>query len=266
MRYAHKTPSRRKVALGGIRGRIFSWGVLLPLMVRSNGSRNLKLNPRLVGTNVQNWASALQFSSLQSRFPAHLADFSRYVEPAPPQESLYTLLPKRSQSRRWIGLVGNPVGRGFLFWKVSRRWWQGPCPSGSFRTSLTARNSSLTLSEVLSSVDCRPMINTARWEKNSKRSTSCRASLTGRPTSRVSKISLSQPLRMIKYSLLVLMSAGSGVPLYAFSLFLPTIINQVSDDVTNPRPRSMLTSSGRSGTVPPPPTYSLSPSTSSLVS
>ena len=114
VRYAHKTPSRRKVALGGIRGRIFSWGVLLPLMVRSNGSRNLKLNPRLVGTNVQNWASALQFSSLRSRFPVHLADFSRYVEPAPPQEFLYTLLPQKVAISKMDGVGGKP-GWAWIF-------------------------------------------------------------------------------------------------------------------------------------------------------
>lgn len=41
------------------------------------------------------------------------------------------------------------------------------------------------------------------------------------------------PLQLSKISLSVLMYAGSDAPLYAFSLFLPTIINKVPTDVMN---------------------------------
>ena len=67
-------------------------------------------------------------------------------------------------------------------------------------------------------------------------------------------------------SLPVLMFAGITAPLYAFSLFLPTIINQVSSEVTNSAPVPVFIPDYSLDTVPPPPTYSPSPSTSSLVS
>ena len=62
------------------------------------------------------------------------------------------------------------------------------------------------------------------------------------------------------------MYAGCGVPLYAFSLFLPTIINQVPVDIAHSASGSILTPNYSLDTVPLQPTYSLSPSTSLLVS
>ena len=62
------------------------------------------------------------------------------------------------------------------------------------------------------------------------------------------------------------MFAGIIAPVYAFALFLPTIINQVSADVVNSPPLSMLTPNRRLDTALLPPTYSLSPSTSLLLS
>ena len=64
----------------------------------------------------------------------------------------------------------------------------------------------------------------------------------------------------------VVMYAGSAAPLYAFALFLPTIISKVSAEITSPTFGSMLTPSFSSDSVLLPPTYSLSPFTSSLVS
>ena len=59
------------------------------------------------------------------------------------------------------------------------------------------------------------------------------------------------------------MYAGCAGPLYAFALFLPTIINQVSATVTDSE--SILKPIYRLDTVQLAPTCSLSPSTSSLV-
>jgi hypothetical protein len=74
-------------------------------------------------------------------------------------------------------------------------------------------------------------------------------------------------LRLLtKTSLLVLMSAGSASPLFAFALFLPTIINEVSAGIMNSALGSIFTPDCRSDTAPLPPTCSLFPSTSLLVS
>lgn len=53
--------------------------------------------------------------------------------------------------------------------------------------------------------------------------------------------SLLKPLQLIDSPLLVLMYAGCDGPIYAFSLFLPTIINQVSVGITNLASGPMLT-------------------------
>ena len=58
------------------------------------------------------------------------------------------------------------------------------------------------------------------------------------------------------------MYAGNTAPLYAFALFLPTIINQVSASVVNSVSGSILTSNYSLDIVPLLLTYSLSPSTS----
>ena len=62
------------------------------------------------------------------------------------------------------------------------------------------------------------------------------------------------------------MFAGIIAPVYAFALFLPTIINQVPADVANSPSLSMLTPNRRLGTALLPLTYSSSPSTSLLLS
>jgi len=79
-----------------------------------------------------------------------------------------------------------------------------------------------------------------------------------------SKEFCSSPTSLINQilSLLVLMFAGIGVPLYAFALFLPTIINQVLSDFINSASESAFIPKYSSDTAPPPPTCSLSPSTS----
>ena len=73
VRYAHNTPSRREMALRGIRGRVVSWSELLPLMVRSGSLSNLKLTFRLVGINVQSLVSVRRFSSRPPRCQVHSA-------------------------------------------------------------------------------------------------------------------------------------------------------------------------------------------------
>jgi hypothetical protein len=66
-------------------------------------------------------------------------------------------------------------------------------------------------------------------------------SLSDRKTYLTSKQDLSLFDLFNKISLLVLIYPGCSCPLYAFALFLPTIINQVSAGITNPAPGSMLT-------------------------
>ena len=103
MRYFIDTTSRCEVALGGIRSGAISWGELLPLMVRSNRLLDLKLSPRLVGTNVRNSVSARRFSSPQPRYQVHSVACSPYVESVPFREFRLIWQPERPQSRRWMG-------------------------------------------------------------------------------------------------------------------------------------------------------------------
>ena len=90
-------PFRREVALGDIRGGAVPWGVLLPLMVRSNDLSSLKLNPRLVGTNVRNLASGLRFSPRRPRYQARLEVCSPCVEFMHFRES-YSLVPPKGRN------------------------------------------------------------------------------------------------------------------------------------------------------------------------
>ena len=53
-------------------------------------------------------------------------------------------------------------------------------------------------------------------------------------------LSFLQP-QLVRFPLLVLIYAGIDAPLYAFALFLPTIINQVSADIANSASGQVLT-------------------------
>ena len=112
--HARDSLSRCEVALGGIRGGISPWGILLPLMVRSNGLCRPKLSPRLAGTNVQNWAPALQFSFLRPPFRVHLVVCSLYVGPTLRRENLFTSFLRKVAISKMNG-VGGKHGWAWIF-------------------------------------------------------------------------------------------------------------------------------------------------------